>query len=173
LPNVSTVLYPLNQLLNKSTKWKWTVACENAFTTVKQLIASDTCLTHFDPTSPLVLSTDASPYGIGAVLAHRTADGDERPICFASRTLTKAEQNYSQLDKDGLSIVWGVQKMSDYIYGRRFTIITDNRPIAAILSPDKATPPMVAARLQRWSSFLSGYDYAIEYRTTQKHGNAD
>jgi len=83
LPNVSKVLYPLNQLLNKSTKWKWTAACENAFTTVKQLIASDTCLTYFDPTSPLVLSTDASPYGIGAVLAHRTADGDERPICFA------------------------------------------------------------------------------------------
>ena len=173
LPNISTVLYPLNQLLNKNSKWNWTNACEQSFQKTKEMIADNTCLTHFDPASPIVLSTDASPYGIGAVLAHRTADGDERPICFASRTLTKAEQNYSQLDREGLSIVWAVQKMSDYVYGRKFTIITDNRPISAILASDRATPPMVAARLQRWSSFLSSYDYDIEYRETWKHGNAD
>ena len=105
-------------------------------------------------------------------MSHQTADG-ERPICFASRSLTKAEQNYSQLDREGLSIVWAVKKMSDYIYGRHFTLVTDNRPIAAILSPNKATPPMVAARLQRWASFLSGYDYTIEQCSTQKHANAD
>jgi hypothetical protein len=63
--------------------------------------------------------------------------------------------------------------MSDYLYGRQFVLITDNKPIAAILAPDKATPPMVAARLQRWSSFLSSYEYKIEYRSTKDNANAD
>ena len=172
LLGISDVLQPLNELLKQDKIWCWSPECDRAFKTVKQLIAADTCLTHFDVTAPITLATDASGYGIGCVLSHRTADG-ERPICFASRSLTKAEQNYSQLDREGLSIVWAVRKMSDYIYGRHFTLVTDNRPIAAILSPDKATPPMVAARLQRWSSFLRGYDYTIEQRSTQKHANAD
>jgi hypothetical protein len=156
LPNVSSILHPLNQLLQKGRKWSWDRECEHAFRKVKELIAADNCLMHFDPSLPIVLATDASPYGIAAILSHRTAT-EERPICIASRSLTAAEQNYSQLDREGLGIVWAVKKMSDYIYGRHFTIVTDNRPIAAILSPDKATPPMVAARLQRWSSFLSGF----------------
>jgi len=172
LPGISDILHPLNELLKQEKKWCWSLECDRAFKTVKQLIAADTCLTHFDATAPITLATDASGYGIGCVLSHRTSDG-ERPICFASRSLTKPEKNYSQLDREGLSIVWAVKKMSDYIYGRHFTLVTDNRPIAAILSPNKATPPMVAARLQRWSSFLSGYDYTIEQRSTHKHANAD
>jgi len=84
-------------------------------------------LTHFDPEAPIDLAVDASLYGLGVVLSHRSANG-ERPICFASTSLTKAKQDYSQLDREELSIVWGVKKMSDYIYGRRFTLITENRP---------------------------------------------
>ena len=172
LPNVSAVLNPLNQLLKQNRKWCWDKSCDDAYAKVKELIAADTCLTHFDPDQTIVLATDAGPNGIGCVLSNRTRIGD-RPICFASRSLTAAEQNYSQLDKEGLAIVWAVKKMSDYIYGRHFILVTDNRPMASILSPVKATPPMVAARLQRWASFLSGYDYEIECRTTSENANAD
>jgi len=111
LPPISDVLHPLNELLKQNKKWCWDEACDQAFAKVKQLIAAETCLTHFDPKAPIVLAADVSPYGLGVVLSHRTASG-ERPICFASRSLTKAEQNYSQLDREGLSIVWGVKKMS-------------------------------------------------------------
>lgn len=173
LPNVSSVLNPLNQLLKKNIKWHWSEACEQAYSQVKQMIAADTCLIHFDPSLPLVLATDAGPNGIGCVLSHRLDNGDERPICFSSRTLTKAEQGYSQLDREGLAIVWSVKKMSDYLMGRHFTLVTDNRPIASILAPDKATPPMTAARVQRWSSFLSSYDYKVECRSTKQNANAD
>jgi hypothetical protein len=173
LPNVSSVLNPLNQLLKKNSKWNWNEICDRAYSKVKQMIAADTCLIHFDPSLPILLATDAGPSGIGCVLSHRLVNGDERPICFSSRTLTKAEQNYSQLDREGLSIVWSVKKMSDYLMGRHFTLITDNRPIAAILAPDKATPPMTAARIQRWSSFLSSYDYEVECRSTKQNANAD
>jgi hypothetical protein len=76
------------------------------------------------------------------------------------------------LDREGLAAVWSVKKMSDFLTGRHFTLITDNRPNAAILSPDKATPPMTGARLQRWSSFLSSYNYEVECRA-QKNANAD
>ena len=165
LPNVSAVLNPLNQLLKQNRKWCWDQACGDAYTKVKELIAAGTCLTHFDPDRTIVLATDAGPNGIGCVLSNRTCTG-ERPIYFASRSLTTAEQNYSQLDKEGLAIVWAVKKISDYIYGRHFILVTDNRPVASILSPVKATPPMVAARLRRWASFRSGYDCDIECRTT-------
>jgi len=86
------------------------------------------------------------------------------------REVSTAEQNYSKLDK-GLAIVWAAQKMSDYIDGQHFILVMDNRQ--SILSPIKATPPMVAARLQRWASFLSGYDYEIECRTSSENANAD
>ena len=172
LPNVSTVMHPLYKLLKKNQKWVWDQKCDQAFKAVKEMIAADTCLVHFDPEKTITLAADASPYGLGAILSHRTETG-EKPICFALRTLTQAEQNYSQLDREGLALVWAVKKMYDYIYGRKFILITDNKPIAAILSPTKATPPMVAARLQRWASILSGFEYELENRSTKENTNAD
>ena len=92
LPNLATILNPLNQLLTQGKMWNWNPGCEQAFTKVKKLITSDMVLTHYDPKRPLRLACDASPVEIGAVLSHIIEDGTaERPIAFASRTLTKAE----------------------------------------------------------------------------------
>ena len=78
---------------------------------MKELLLKSSCLlVHFDSTQPLTLACDASPYGIGAVLSHKTADG-ERPIAFASLILTATEQAYSQLDKEALAIVYGVNDL--------------------------------------------------------------
>ncbi|XP_056096372.1 uncharacterized protein K02A2.6-like [Rhinichthys klamathensis goyatoka] len=105
LPNLATVLHPLNALLQAGKKWTWKKQCRQAFQEAKKLVMSDTVLTHYDPHKPLKLACDASPYGIGAVLSHVMGDGTERPIAFASRSLSATEKNYAQIDREALSLV--------------------------------------------------------------------
>ena len=130
-------------------------------------------LTHYDPGRPLRLASDVSPIGIGAVLSHIMEDGSERPIAFTSRTLTKAERNYSHIDKKALALVWGVKKFHLYLFGRHFTLVTDHEPLTSIFSPKKGIPAITVARLQRYALFLAGFEYSIEYKNTSQHGNAD
>ena len=94
IPNLSTVLHPLNELSQKSKKWEWSSKCDEAFKKTKELITDSHVLVHYDPTLPVVLATDASPYGVGVVISHIMKNGDERPIAFAFRTLSKAEKGY-------------------------------------------------------------------------------
>ncbi|XP_026065967.1 uncharacterized protein K02A2.6-like [Carassius auratus] len=173
LPNLSTVLHPLNALLQTKTQSKWSDSCEQAFQETKRLITSDVVLTHFNPSMPIRLACDASPYGIGAVLSHKFPDGTEKPIAFASRSLTTAERNYAQIDREALSLVWGVKKFHHYLYGQRFTLITDHQPLVSIFNVRKGVSAMASARLQRWSLFLGAHQYDIEYKGTKLHGNAD
>ena len=98
LPNASTVLHPLHQLLEKNSEWQWTGQCDQAFTEAKRMITSEQVLTHYDPAIPVRLACDASPTGIGAVFSHVMPDGSERPVAFASRSLTKTERKYAQID---------------------------------------------------------------------------
>ena len=100
-------------------------------------------------------------------------DGLERPVAYASRSLTPAEKNYSQIDKEALAITWGVKRFNTYLFGRHFKLITDHQPLISIFNPQKGISNTSAARLQRQALFLAGYDYEIVYKNTKKHGNAD
>ena len=106
---------------------------------------------------PVRLACDASPTGIGAVLSHVMPDGSERPVAFASRSLTKAKRKYAQIDKEALSILWGVKRFHVYLYGRGFTLITDHKPLTAIFHSEKGVPAMTAARLQRYAFIVLGW----------------
>ena len=68
---------------------------------------------------------------------------------------------------------FGVKKFHQFLYGRKFTLVTDHQPLLTILGPKTAIPPLAAARLQRWAVVLSAYDYQIEYRSSAKHSNCD
>ena len=173
LPNLATRLTPLYKLLNKDVPWKWSSEQELAFNRSKQLLTSTNLLAHYNPQLPIVLACDASAYGIGAVLAHQMPDGTERPIAYASRTLNSAERNYSQLEKEGLSCVFGVKKFYAYLFGRKFTLITDHKPLLSLLSGQKPTSLQASARIRRWSLALSMYEYELKFRNTTAHGNAD
>ncbi|XP_048579360.1 uncharacterized protein K02A2.6 [Nematostella vectensis] len=173
LPNLSQVLQPLHQLLKKDTKWYWSAECQKAFTSVKSMITVDNVLVPYNPDLPIILDCDASAYGLGAVLSHQIPDGTERPIAFASRTMNSSEKNYAQIDKEALSIVFGVTRFHIYLYGRNFTLRTDHQPLMAILGPKRGIPPIAAMRMQRWATKLSAYSYDIQYRSSNDHSNAD
>ena len=173
LPNLATIIQPLNDLLQKGRKWVWSSECTQAMKTAKQLLTTSNLLTHYDATLPLKLAADASQYGLGAVISHVLPDGVERPVAFASRSLSSSERNYSQIDKEALALVYGVKKFQAYLYGRKFTLVTDHKPLTSIFGPRKGVPAVAAARLQRWSLLLSAYNYDIEFRPTAAHGNAD
>ena len=170
---MSSLIGSLRRLLESSVKFEWCDGCEKAFRDVKTYIASDQVLTHYDPAMPLKLACDAFAYGLGVVLSHVLPSGEEKPIAFASRLLSKAEKNYSQIDKEALLTVWGVQKFCNYVWGRHFTIVTDHQPLTSLFHPKKGIPVMTAARLQRYAFLLSVHDYSIEYRSTNKYNNVD
>ena len=172
LKNLSNLLAPLYRLLEKKTHWTWGEEQQHAFDSAKSQLTSSCLLCHFDPEKEVILSCDASPYGVGAVLSHVTVEG-ERPVAFASRSLSAAERKYAHLDKEGLAIIFGVKKFHSYLFGRKFEIRSDHRPLQHIFDSSRVIPQLASARLQRWALILSAYDYIITYHPGVKHANAD
>ncbi|XP_062575345.1 uncharacterized protein K02A2.6-like [Saccostrea cucullata] len=172
VPNMSTLSGPLTHLLAQDVTWTWTQECSEACAKIKDLLVSSQVMAHYNPHKPLELAVDASGYGLGAVISH-TDGASEKPIAYASRTLTAAEKNYSQIEREALAIIFGVTKFHSYLYGRKFTLITDHKPSTTIFGPKKGIPVLTASRLQRWALQLTSYQFDIKYRATGKHQNAD
>ena len=136
------------QSFKKSVTWKWTEEHSSVFNSDKEMLSSSTMLAHFDEEKELVMSCDSSSYGLGTVLSHKYDNGTERPIMFASRTLNVAEKNYSQIDKEALSIIFGIKKFNQYLYGRTFVIYTDHKPLITLFGETKAIPTSASGRIQ-------------------------
>ncbi|RXN13999.1 putative protein K02A2.6-like protein [Labeo rohita] len=174
IPNLATIANPLNTLLCKGKRWQWSAECNAAFKKAKEQLVSQNVLTHYDPQNPIRLACDASPYDIGAVISHMLPSGEEKPIAFALRTLSRAEQNYAQIEREALAIMFGVRKFHQYLYGRKFTLFTDHsQTLTTIFGPQNGIPSMAAARMQRWALLLSAHNYTIEYKRAEHHANAD
>ena len=174
LPDLSTIIAPLDKLRKAEVEWQWTKTEQKAFEKLKRLLCSERVLTFYDPLKRLKLDTDASSVGLGAVLSH-IDEGviNERPIEYISRTLSKSERRYSQIDKEALALVWAIKRFHMYLYGRHFELVTDHQSLVHIFAPKKGIPEMSANRLARYALLLQNYDYEISYRNTKEHANAD
>ncbi|XP_050544270.1 uncharacterized protein K02A2.6-like [Daktulosphaira vitifoliae] len=169
IPKSAELLEPLYALTRQEQIFNWSNKCNKVFIKIKNLLLSNRVLANFDFDLPIKLTVDASEKAVGAILSHVYCDNTERPIAFASHLLTKAEQKYPQLEREGLAIIFGVKKFNDYLFGKHFTLVTDNKPIAHILNPGKGIPKIAANRLQRWAYILMAYKFDIKWVPTNSN----
>ena len=173
LKNMSNLLGPLHGLLKKNVRWLWTKERQKSFEDSKERLIKADLLVHFDAKREIILTCDASKYGIGAVMSHIMDDGTERPILFVSRTLAPAERNYSQIEKEALGVIFAVKKFHRYIFGHKFTIANDHQPLQRLFNAEKELPTMVSGRIKRWALILSTYEYQFRYLPGSKIPHAD
>ncbi len=173
MPNLSSLLSPLYRLLKARTPWSWTDEQQIVFDKSKELLQSSPLLVHFDPSKELLVSAYASPVGIGGVLSHIMPDGSEHPIAYTSRSLSVAERKYSQLEKEGLAIVFAVSKFHQFLHGRQFSIYSVHQPLKHLFNETRQVPVVASANIQRWALTLSTYQYKIQYRPGTQMENAD
>lgn len=171
VPHLSTKLSDLYNLLRKNVKFIWTKACQTAFENSKQELINADLLEYFDPKKPLVIVSDACNYGLGGVLAH-VINGVEKPICFTSFSLNEAQKKYPILHLEALALVCSIKKFHKFVYGQKFTVFTDHKPLVGIFGKEGGNSIYVT-RLQRYVLELSIYDFDIIYRPSAKMGNAD
>jgi len=103
------------------------------------MLGSALVLAHYDPRVPIKLAGDTSAYGIGAVLSHTFPNRGERPVAFMFRTLSTSERNYSQIEKESLSLIFEITKFHQYLYGHYFTLVMDHKPLMTLLSLSKGS----------------------------------
>ena len=122
-------------------------------------MTSNTVMAYFDQTKQTDLITDASPWGLSAILAQKTTTHDDRRIVsYASRSLSEIETKYSQTEREALAIVWAMERLQIYLRGGKFTLYTDCKPIKLILRNPKSKPP---ARIERWNLRIQDFDFDV------------
>ncbi|UYV71409.1 hypothetical protein LAZ67_8003042, partial [Cordylochernes scorpioides] len=167
IKDFSKIADPLTNLIKKSVSFIWTERQEEAFQTLKTALLSPPILGHFNPNAPTYVHTDASNIGIGATLV-QDIGGEEKVISYLSRTLSKAEQNYSTTEKECLAVVWSMSKLRPYLYGRHFKIVTDHHALCWLKNLKDPT-----GRLARWALKIQEYDFDIIHKSGKKHLDAD
>ncbi|KAL7872249.1 hypothetical protein SRHO_G00072320 [Serrasalmus rhombeus] len=173
-PKRSSDLGRVRSKVNISLNWKrpfnerWTEECETAFRTLIQKLTSAPVLGFADPKQPYILHTDASLHGLGAAL-YQEQDGQLRVVAYASRGLSKCERRYATHKLEFLALKWAVtDKFFDYLYGAKFTVMTDNNPLTYVLTSAK-----LDAAGHRWLAALSSFDFCIQYRAGKMNQDAD
>ena len=150
IPNAPTILAPLYQLLKKGQKFEWTKDCENSFQSIKSFLIKQPVLAIYNPNAPCYLFTDASKVGIEAVLKQPQTDDQLHPIGFFSKKLLQYQRNYSSTELECLAIIESIEYWHHYLYGQKFTVITDHQALRWLRNIKKPN-----SRLFNWSLRLS------------------
>ncbi len=150
--NIARSLVFLTMKKNRNVKFDWTPDCQNAFDTLKQKLKSAPVLLTPDFEREFYLTTDASDYGVGAVLQQKDDEGSLHPISYYSKTMSLNHLNYSTTEKEALAVVMALKFFRPYLYGTPFTIQSDHRPLQWILGSKFLT-----GRLARWAIVLGEF----------------
>ena len=160
--NYATITHDLRVLTKKETPWEWTDKQQNSFDKLKKCLTSAPALAYYDPKLETEVYVDASPVGISAILMQKESNSEKRVnVHFASRALTPTEQRYSQIEREGLAVVWACEHLHIYLYGTEFKIFTDHRPLLSLFTRWQSKP---SARLQGWSLRLQPYKFELCYK---------
>ena len=149
---------PLTKLLKKDVRWHWQEEQETAFLQLKLALTQAPVLARPDFSKPFTLQTDASDYAVAGVLTQEV-EGEEHPIYYVSRTLTKPERNYTVTEKECLAVLWAVDRLQGYLRGEKFRVITDHH---SLLWLNNLKDP--SGRLARWNTTLQAYDIEFVHR---------
>lgn len=167
IPDFAKITKPMTSFLKKGVKFEATKEYKEAFETCKSLLTNAPLLQYPDFSKPFILTTDASNIALGAVLSQGTI-GQDKPIAYASRTLLKPEENYSTIEKELLAVLWAVRHFRPYLYGKKFFIYTDHRPLAWLYSLSEPN-----SKLTRWRLKLQEFDFKTLYKAGKQNSNAD
>jgi predicted aspartyl protease len=166
--NFAKIAAPLHKLTGKNTRWQWTEREQKSFFELKQILKEAPVLKIFDPSRPIIIDTDASNYAIGAVLVQTDEEGNEHPIAYYSRCLSKAESNYCTTRRELLIIVCALRHWRHYIMGTKIVVRSDHSSLSWIKSFKNPEQQMA-----RWMEVISQYDINIQHRPGSKSMNAD
>lgn len=166
-PGLSQLLGPLYELTKKGSSFNWSTECEKAFEESKRIVSSDSCMALYDPRKDTYLLCDASPIGVAAVLM-QVNNGQERPVYYASAKLDAAQRKYSQLHREALAIMFGLERFYKFIFGKQITIVTDAQAVKEMFKESNGGSAVASARMQRWGAKLSGFQYRIIHRNSAK-----
>lgn len=173
IPWLKDLRGPLDELMRKDVDFEWQAHHQAAFEKLKEVLASDLALTHYDPAKKIIVAADASSYGMGAVLMHEMSDGSTRPVMHAASSFNKAEKNYPQVQREALALKFACTKFHKFLYGRKFELQTDHQPLLQIFGSKEGIPVYTASRLQRYALVLLAYDFTIKYVDTKSFAYAD
>ena len=162
IPAYATLTQPLRELTQKDTPWEWTDLHDRTLKQLKNALAEAPVTAYFDPDKPTEINVDASPVGLGAILAQTDpASGNKHVVAYASRSLTAVEQRYSQTEREALAVVWGCEYYHLYVYGKPVVVNTDHKPLVAIYNNLQSKSP---ARIERWALRLQPYQVTVAYK---------
>ena len=161
IPHLADLSDPLRQLLRKYSVWVWGEPQQKVFEQIKQALVSPTVLAHYNPNRPTIISADASNTGLGAVLFQVQDDGQRRPVCYASRSLSDTEKRYAVIEKEALATTWASERFSDYVFGIPFTLETDHKPLTVLLNSSELSK--MPSRILRFRLRLMRYNYQVQY----------
>ena len=171
IPNLSQLCYPHRPLLKKNTKFVWTDEHEEQFKLIKAKIAETTKNKHFNPDIETCIKCDASRKELGSALKQRTPNG-WHTVVFASRFLSSVEDRYSINELELLGVVWFIERLKYYLYGKPFTVITDHRALLSIMRENRANKSY-NSRLTRWIDRLLPFDFTVDQLLGSKMGLVD